>query len=255
MEENFKSKIGFSIFIIFILFLLIGGYFFTKYMTDEDYQKKVNKNTFEDVNYKIDKDKDYIYFVNEKVISEDANLIYKDAVINILGEEELTENLEDENKENKNTIKYISDVEGIDRLDDIYKYDNLYYLYHRNYEVYEFDKYVSLVIKDYAYSCYDLLTFKSTKSYVYDVNKGVRLSNDDLLKIFNVTIDEIKEKIREELNKSQTAEDGVEVIKIDETLNNFNNYSLYVNDLGKLCITYLVKSIEKDYNLSMEVFK
>ena len=134
-----------------------------------------------------------------------------------------------------------------------YNYDNLYSLYHRNYEVYEFDKYVSLIIKDYTYSCYDLLTFKGTKSYVYNVLDGTRLSENDLLNKYNVSIDEIKERIKEDLLKSQTYEDGEAVIKIDETLNNFNNYSLYVNDLGKLCITYLVKSIKTDYNLSMEV--
>ena len=112
---------------------------------------------------------------------------------------------------------------------------------------------MSLIIKDYTYSCYDLLTFKGTKSYVYNVLDGTRLSENDLLNKYNVSIDEIKERIKEDLLKSQTYEDGEAVIKIDETLNNFNNYSLYVNDLGKLCITYLVKSIKTDYNLSMEV--
>ena len=220
MEENFKSKIGFSIFIIFILFLLVGGYFFTQKVINDDYNLGSNKSNNGLNSYKI--------------------------------EEELTESLEKENKENKNTIKYITDYKDFD-VEFNYNYDNLYSLYHRNYEVYEFDKYVSLIIKDYTYSCYDLLTFKGTKSYVYNVLDGTRLSENDLLNKYNVSIDEIKERIKEDLLKSQTYEDGEAVIKIDETLNNFNNYSLYVNDLGKLCITYLVKSIKTDYNLSMEV--
>ena len=96
MEENFKSKIGFSIFIIFILFLLVGGYFFTQKVINDDYNLGSNKSNNGLNSYKIDETKDYIYFINETVISKDANLIYKDVVINIKGEEELTESLEKE---------------------------------------------------------------------------------------------------------------------------------------------------------------
>ncbi len=252
MEDSFKSKLGFSFFVLFIMFLLVGGYFLTKYLSSDDFSKKYNNKNTSEISYKIDEDKDYIYFINEKTISEKANLIYKDVVINIKGEEDLTESLEKENKENKNTIKYIS-KENLGNIEIPYNYDDLYTLYHRNYETYAFDKYVSLVIKDYTYSCYDLLTFKLAKSYVYDIESGKRLSNEELLKKFNKNMDDIINKIREGLNKSQTIDEGKEVIKIDDTLNNFTNYALYVNDFGKLCITYLVKSVDKDYNLSMEV--
>ncbi len=252
MEENFKSKIGFGLFIFFILFLIIGGYIFTQKVINDDFHLFSKDNENKEVNYKIDQNKDYIYFINEDVISKEANLTYKDVVINIKGEEELTENLERENRENKNTIKYISEYDDLN-VEFNYNYDNLYSLYYRDYEVYEFDKYVSLIIKDYTYSCYDLLTFKGTKSYVYNTLDGTRLSENDLLNKYNASLEEIKSRIKNDLLKSQTYEDGEEVIKIDETLNNFNNYSFYINDLGKLCITYLVKSTKTDYNLSMEV--
>ena len=35
--------------------------------------------------------------------------------------------------------------------------------------------------------------------------------------------------------------------------NDFNNYSLYINDYGKLYISYLVKTTQVDYNEVMEV--
>ena len=242
MEENLKSKLGFGIFILFILFLIIGGYILTQKVINEDFHFFNNQEN-RIKSCKIDQDKDYIYFINESAISEKANLIYKDVVINIKGEEELTKNLERENKENKSTIRYISDNDY--NIEYEYNYDNLYSLYHRNYEVYEFDNYVSLIIKDYTYSCFKFLTFKGAKSYVYNTLDGKRLSENDLLDKFNKSMDEIKNKIKDELLKSQTYDNGEAVIKIDETLNNFNNYALYVNDLGKLSITYLVKSIEK----------
>ncbi len=251
MEDGFKSKFGFCLFIIFIIFLIVGGYFFTKKMINSDFTFN-NKDNDRVINYKIDENKDYIYFINENTISKEANLVYKDVVINIKGEEKLTESLEAENKANKESVMYIS-KQGLPNLDGVYNYDDIYALFQRNYEVFDFGGYVSLVIKDYSYSCFDLLTFKSSKSYVYDTLEGKRLSENDLLSKYNITLEEIKNKIREELNNSQIIEDGVEIIKIDETLNNFQNYSLYINDFGKLCITYLVKSMDKDYNLNMEV--
>ncbi len=252
MEENFKSKIGFSLFIFIVLFLAIGGFFFTQYMINN---KDPKKNNIDDViSYKIDEDKDYIYFINENTISDDGNLFYKDVVINIKGEEELTESLEIENKAYKDSVQYISKQSLINEGTIPYKYDDIYALINRIYEVYTFDRYVSLVIKDYNYFCYDLLTFSKTKSYVYDTSSGLRISEENLLKKYNTSLDKIKEEIKTTLEKSQTLDDeGREVINIYATLNNFNNYSLYINDVGKLCITYLVKSIEKDYNLSMEV--
>ena len=168
-------------------------------------------------------------------------------------QETLNEALKRENKNYKETIKYISKQENLNPELVTYNYDDLYALIYRDYENYEYGKYVSLVLKDYNYSCFDLLSFYRTRSYVFNVEDGTVMSEENLLKKYNITMDEIKNLIRNELNKSQTTEDGVDLIKIDDTLNDFSNYGLYINDYGKLCITYLVKSNNLDYNLSMEV--
>lgn len=252
MEENFKNKLGLFTFIFIILFLAIGGYFFTNYLLNEKEDNKTNNNK-EKQDYRIDQKKDYIYFTNSEVISEGAEIYYQDVVINLTTQETLNETLEKENQIYKNNIKYISDQNILS--DEIINYnnDNLYALTFREYSTYEYEKFVSLVLTDYNYSCFDLITFNKTKSYIFNIETGKVLEEQEILKLYNTNIESIKEKIREYLLSKQEIIDEVELIKIEDTLNEFNNYSLYINEYGKLYISYLVKTSQVDYNEIMEV--
>ena len=252
MEENFKNKLGLFTFIFIILFLAIGGYFFTNYLLNEKEDNKTNNNK-EKQDYRIDQKKDYIYFTNSEVISEGAEIYYQDVVINLTTQETLNETLEKENQIYKNNIKYISDQNILS--DEIINYnnDNLYALTFREYEIHEYDKYVSLIIKDYNYSCFDLTSFNKTKSYIFNVENGKLLTEEEILSIYNQSMEQIKEKIREHLVSKQSVIDEVEVIKIDETVSDLSNYSLYINEYGRLYISYLVKTTQVDYNEIMEV--
>ena len=40
---------------------------------------------------------------------------------------------------------------------------------------------------------------------------------------------------------------------VEETVYGLQNYSLYINEYGRLYISFLVKSNKEDYNDSMEV--
>ena len=73
MEENFKNKLGFWTFCLLVIFLLVGGYFFTQYMINEDNTPKENSE-IKNKSYKIDEKKEYIYFINEEIISEGAEI-------------------------------------------------------------------------------------------------------------------------------------------------------------------------------------
>lgn len=249
MEENFKNKLGFTIFILIVLTLAIGGYIFMNY-TLNDNNKNENNTKKED--YRIDKSKDYIYFINDSIISESAEIYYQDVVINLDTQTVLTESLEKENKIYKNSIKYISDNEVISEIIN-YNNDDIYSVTFREYEDYEYDNYVSLLIKDYNYSCFDNITFYKTKSYIFDKSTGKLLTEEDILKIYNTNLDKIKNDMRTYLKSKQATNDGVDVIKIDETIDNLDNYALYINDYGRLFITYLVKTTQVDYNEVMEV--
>ena len=253
MEENLKSKLGFITFTIIIIALLVGGYFYTKYTINHKEPVKTEENVVKTI--KIDKEKDYFYYLNESVISEEAEIYYKDVVINIKDQEELTKKLEKENNIYKNNIKYISkELENGNLISkDIVNYsnDDLYSLKFRNYKTFESSKYLSLVINDFNYSCLDYITFDKTEAYVFNKEDGTYISEEKLLKNYNISIDEIKEQIKNHLSTKQNTEG---TIKIDETINDLTkNYALYVNNSNKLCISYLVKTNEVDYNEDMEV--
>lgn len=252
MEENLKNKLGFWVFIIVVIGLSVGGYFFTKYVIS-DFNDKDDNSKNKVMNYKIDKSKDYIYFTNEDVISEEAEIFYKDVVINLSTQEVLTESLKKENKIYKNTVTYIKDKPLLSDELIVYNKDGLYALNFREYKTYEFEEYVSLVIEDYNYTCFDDTTFDKVKSYVFNVENGQRLTEEEILNLYNQSMEKIKAKIRNNLVEQQTTVDEVELIKIDETLNDFDNYGLYINDYGQLYISYLVKTTQVDYNEIMEV--
>ena len=253
MEERLKSKIGFLLFFLIVIFLSIGGYFYMKYSINE--KKEIeSKKEEERINYKIDKDKEYIYYINESTLSEGAEIDYKDVVINLDVAKSINESLEKENKMYKENIKYISDHKDEILSDDlIVDNDNIYSMTFRNYMNSEFGKYISLVVNEYNYSCFGAsVTFNRSVSYVFNVEKNELLSDDDLLNMYSTNMDIVKEKVRNYLTSKQSIIDEIEVIKIDETIDNLE-YSLFIDEYGKLSISFLVKTTQVDYNEIMEV--
>jgi hypothetical protein len=247
MENNLKSKFGFALFFIIVFTLLIGGYFFTNSIIKEGKKKVDTKKEGKEINYKIDEDKDYIYFINEETISEGAELYYKDVVINLNTQDVLNESLQKENNIYKSNVKHISEMNVLKNI-ITYNFDDIYALTFRDYEKLEFGKYISLVIKDYNYSCFDGVTFNKSKAYVFNTENGKLLSSEDLLKMYNTNIDTIKERIKEDLNKKQSVVDGKQLIKIDETIEDINTTGLYINAYGKLMLSYIAKTSQIDYN-------
>lgn len=253
MEENLKNKFGFWFFVIIVLTLAIGGYFFTDFILNNQSEETKPLESKENTSYKIDDDKEYIYYKNEEVVSEKAEIYYKDVVINLKTQTTLNEALEKENKIYKNNIEYISRSNDLNKEIINYNNDDLAALKFREYKTYEFDKYVSLVINDYYYTCFDLTTYDSSKAYVFNVENGKLLAEDELLNLYNQTLESIKNKIRTHLANNQKTVEEIELIKIDETINNLNSYALYINEYGRLFISYLVKTTQVDYNEIMEV--
>lgn len=249
MDSNFRSKFGFTMFFLLIIFLLVGGYLYMNYSINE---KKHSKKVEEKIDYRIDKTKKYIYYINESELSSDAEIEYKDVVINLEVAKSINEALEKENKYKKDNIKYIKDQQDIVEETIKYKNNDIYFMSFRDYQDYEYGKYISLVINEFDYSCYSDVTFNKSITYTFNKEKNKLLTEDDLLNMYNMNMDKIKERIREYLNSKQSQIDEVDVIKIDETIDNLV-YSLYINDYGKLCVSLLVKTTQVDYNEIMEV--
>ncbi len=252
MEDGFKNKFGAILFGLFVIFLAVGGFFYTRYTITE--MKDDNKKEKEEYqSFKVEEDKDYIYYKDEETISEEGEIYYKNVVINLQTQDVLNETLEKENKIYKENIRYIKDGDLLSSELKKYDYDNIYSLMFREYKNYEYNNYVSLVANDYNFSCFDDITFNKTKGYVFDVRTGEIVKEEDLLYEYHLTMDEVKAIMKTYLEGKQSSVDGTDVIKIDETLNELNNYSFYVNNYGHLCITYLVKTTQVDYNEDMEV--
>ena len=250
MEENFKSKLGFVVFILIVLFLAIGGYFFMDYVLKDDNTKVEEKKK----DYRINKKESYIYYNNESTLSESAEIYYRDVVINLDTQTTLNDSLKKENQIYKNTIKYINHDELIS--DDLIKYNNddIYSMTFREYEDFNYNNYVSLKVNDFDYSCFDNITFKNTKTYVFDTNTGKLLTEEELLKKYNTDLNKVKEELRSHLEEKQTIDNDVEVIKMDERVNDLDKYGFYINNYGRLYISYLVKTTQVDYNDDMEVY-
>jgi len=257
MEEHLRNKLGFYTFSFVVVFLIVAGYIFTDYIInkEDDSVNVDNKQNKVVVNYKIDESKDYFYFTNQFVINdvEDVEIYYQDIIINIKGQENLTETLEKENTSYKNNIKYISDQKLLSDELIKYNYNDLYALNFREYVTHIYKNYASLVVNDYTYSCFDLISFDKTKSYVFDISKGILLTEDELLKEFDTDFEQVKNNVRKYLESKQQVVNELELIKIDDTINSLNKHALYVDKYGKLYISFLVKTSEIDYNEVMEV--
>lgn len=251
MEENFKNKLGLFLFIFIILFLLIGGYFFQDYVLNDHTKKEESAKS--NRNYKIDKKKDYIYYENEGYISEEAEIEYKDIVINIEGQEVLSETLNKESKMFKDNIQYITDHPELIEDAIHYRYDNIYSVKFKNYKNYEHGKYVSLIVDDFKYDCIDNVQILSTKTYVFDVKEGTEVDPVNLMGEFEITEEDIKNSVREYLIQKNSAEEKQTEYKIDETINGLDFNNLIVNEFGKLSISYIVKTSDTDYNEVTEV--
>ena len=257
MIDGKNNVVGGIAFLIFILVLAIGGFFLTKSLTSKDNDSnntKVQKDVLTN-EHKIDKEKDFIYYSNEKFISIEPDITYKDVTINLDTAETINKELKTELDSIRNTVKYIKDNE-LDPNREIMYEDEIYSASERNYETYEYKEYISLLVKDYEFNCYDGSLLKRLKSYVFNVTTGKLLLDNDLLDMYNTNMDIIKAMARDQLLKDQVIEEEVELINIEETINGLNdssNYAIYIDKYGDLYISYIVKTSQVDYNETMKL--
>lgn len=250
--ENTKNKIGVAILIIILLVFSVGGYFFMNYMVNEGGNTKKSKKEVADL--RIDESKDYIYFENTEEIIEE--IFKEDVILNFKGLESINESLASELKTlDNNKVK----VTNEEIPEGVVCYEDLYSFKYRDYTNNQFGKFVSLVVRDYDYSCINGSIPINTKSYVVDKNTGKLITEDELLKEFNIGEDKILEQVRERLNFTQTLDEDVQVIDIDGTINSLKegqygtNKALSISKNGKLMINFIVKSNKINYNDSIEL--
>ncbi len=253
MNDSRKGKFYGLMFLFFLIFLVVGGFFLTKSLTSEKEPNnditEPHKNEKEDPEkLKLDKEEDFIYFVNSEVYSEELDMVYQDIIMNINSEEarNIATTLNEEMRNLKSSIKLISDQdldeENTEKI--VYRIKDIYEAKYRSYTRYFSDKYVSLVLNDYDFDCFTGSSYIGSKAYVIDVTTGNILTNKELLSTFKLTIDEIKLKIQEKLKD----EEDIDITATLTNLDDEDNYALYINKSGQITISYIVKTTNSGYN-------
>ena len=240
VEKNAGSII---IFMIILLAITIGGYFAIKNITQKNNNQDNNTNV-EVKSIKKDDSKDFVYFINEEVLSEKKELKYKDIVININSDDasRVEKDLNDKMSSIKNNVKRIKDVNidttGMKLDDDIYEAEMI------DYTVATSTDYLSLTVNDYVYKLETEATNAKLSYYVFDLSTGKLLTNRDILNKENKTDQDVRARIREYIKNDA----GVD---IDATLN--QEYSLTISETGKIIINTIVKTGSVDYSVSIEM--
>ena len=251
--ERRKDLIGGILFISLIIILIVGGFFLTRYLTSDKEKDKALKKEINQ--FKIDEEKELIYFENEEAISDAPDIIYKDVVINLKEADTVNELLKKDMDEIRKSVKKTSE-NPVDTTKEIL-FDNSEILSakERNYASYESANYLSLVVTDSNFDIYTGSTITNQASYIFSLTNGKRLSNDTLLGYNNLTIDMVKEKIRVKLSDDQLEMGEENTILIDDTINAIttDNAVMYVSRTGKLCLTFIVKTTNDSYNDSIEL--
>lgn len=248
MENKTRNIIMSLLFFSFIIFLIIGGYIYIKDLKSN--KKDIgDSKTEKNIDYRLDKEKDYIYFENENIISSDPEITFSDIIINIEGTEIINSTLKSEMDTMRNSVIKLDESNKDETKELLYAETDVFSASERNYELHKSKDYYSVVINDLDFNCYTDFLIKNIKGYVIDIKNGKILTNEELLNKYNLSLDEVKKKVSSKLDESQsTSEDGTEIINKEETLNNlFENYTLYI-DGSNLYISYIVKSNFVNYN-------
>lgn len=253
MENRTRNIVMSFLFLAVIIAMIVGGYVYTKNLTGNN-DKKMKEEIKEEVkDYRLDKEKEYIYYENEEIISLDPELTFKDVYLNIEGAEIINSTLKTEMDEIRKSLQYLNETNKDESKELLYEETTVYSTKERNYLTYESKNYVSLVINDLDFNCYEDFLITGIKSYIIDTKTADILTNEDLLKKYNLTNEDILDKVSKRLDEMQSVNGEVEVIKKDETLNTlFDTYGFYI-DGGDLYITFIVKTNFVNYNDSIKL--
>lgn len=252
MENRTRNIVMSILFITFVITLIVVGYIYVKDLSLNPKQKE-KEVTEKLIDYRLDKEKDYIYFENEEIVSLDPELTYSDVYLNIEGADIINSTLKSEMDILRKTIVKLDDTNKDETKELLYEETEVYSATERNYITYESGDYYSLVINDIEFNCYDDFLTKNLKGYVIDSKKGSILSNEELLNKYSLTKDDIIDRVSLRLDETQNVNEGIEVINKEETLKTlFDNYALYIESKD-IYMTFIVKSNFINYNDSVKL--
>lgn len=237
MKTN-QIKVYFFIFVILVF--IFGGFYLMK--KSEKLKNVVDKKVTEvkDTDIRFDKTKDYIYYSDVNVVEGELDIEYKNININFEDKEGVAAIVNKENEEMSKSLVY-------DETNEEANYNHLISAKFAKYEIIHYVDYITLVVNKYSFDYKTIITTLGSDVYVFDKTTGKLYNNDELLSKFSINKEDINEKVKTYLNdKNLVSEENK--IDVEQTISNNTKYNLYVDKLGRLVISILVKAEKSDYN-------
>ena len=237
MKTN-QIKVYFFIFVILVF--IFGGFYLMK--KSEKLKNVVDKKVTEvkDTDIRFDKTKDYIYYSDVNVVEGELDIEYKNININFEDKEGVAAIVNKENEEMSKSPVY-------DETNEEANYNHLISAKFAKYEIIHYVDYITLVVNKYSFDYKTIITTLGSDVYVFDKTSGKLYNNDELLSKFSINKDDINEKVKTYLNdKNLVSEENK--IDVEKTISNNTKYNLYVDKLGRLLLSILVKEEKRDYN-------
>lgn len=211
-----------------------------KDMQQEDVPvENTTENEVKDI--RKDKTKEYIYFSEVEHVVEELDIEYKNININFGDNDTIVNELNSESKKQKEALEYDA------TLGDDAPYNKLVKAEYKKYEVYTYENYISLIVDYFEYTTENLISYSKTKTYVFNKDSGNLINSNELLNTYNLSENDMKDKIRDYIEAEDLLEEGQE-LDAEATVENLQEYPLFVDKIGRLSISILVKSDQKDYN-------
>ena len=237
MKTN-QIKVYFFIFVILVF--IFGGFYLMK--KSEKLKNVVDKKVTEvkDTDIRFDKTKDYIYYSDVNVVEGELDIEYKNININFEDKDGVAAIVNKENEEMSKSPVY-------DETNEEANYNHLISAKFAKYEIIHYVDYITLVVNKYSFDYKTIITTLGSDVYVFDKTSGKLYNNDELLSKFSINKDDINEKVKTYLNdKNLVSEENK--IDVEKTISNNTKYNLYVDKLGRLVLSILVKAEKSDYN-------
>ncbi len=242
--DTFKNKAAFIMFVVILLIFIVGGYFGMNYFINmEDSENDIEQNIVESVDYRIDKTKDYIYLTDTDIIVSGMNITFAKININLSSAKDLEERINNEVNSFSSTVVKSDTVEIPEETVTFPNPEGVYSVSYKDYEIIEFDSYITLIDKNFDYNIINYSTATGLEVNIFDKNTGNLVNESEILNLKGNTLENVKEAVKSKLNTLNIDGAG---INIDETINNFD-YGVYLNKIGDLEVIYLVKSTNQNY--------
>lgn len=252
MKDDNSNYLGFAGFFLVIVFLVLLGSIFLYLGKKNNQSNNINKeNSLLSSKIKDDQKQDYIYFSDEKTVSDSLPLTYKKAIINIKSDDAKSLN-------KKLTEKYNNAFKTVINKDDNHQCVNESDIFNSlviDYTTYYYEGFITLLIRESDYSCNRTINNMPSKieSYTFDGNAGNLIEQEKLLEKFALDQNKVKEIIKNRLYELKTNDESINIDNIINNLKINETYCIYISEEKELVVNYIVKTGTESYNDIIEL--